>query len=111
LERKVCEVKEENIKAAALMPTVVQRSVLGTITVNLETNMPGTVSFMSPWQTINRRIHHLRNFLKRYPSKPKSLDDLEDLLDQFTMTIDLKFFLLLTGQQDVRRRQNHHFHE
>jgi hypothetical protein len=100
LERKVCEVKQENIKAAALMPTVVPRSVLGTIAVNLETNMPGTVSFMSRRQTINRRIHRLRNFLKRYPSRP--FDDLEDLLDQFTMTIDLKSFLFLnyTVKQD-----------
>ncbi len=53
VEKKVRKVKEENIKATALTPTVMPRSVLGTITVNLETNMPGTVSFISHRQQEN----------------------------------------------------------
>ncbi len=102
MERKVREVKDEKIKAAALMPTVGPPLFWGEITVNLETNMPDTASFVLHRQTINRRIQRFTNTMKKYPPKPKSFDDLEELLEQLTMTSDLKTFLLLndTVKQD-----------
>jgi hypothetical protein len=95
LERKVREVENDKIRAAALMPTVEPRSVLGEIAVNLETNLPGTVSFMAHRQTINRRIHRLRNNIKGFPPKPKTFDDLANLPEHLTMTSDMKNFVLL----------------
>ncbi len=50
VERKVKEVEQENIAAAALLPTVTPRWVLGAIAVNLETSVPGTSGFISSHQ-------------------------------------------------------------
>jgi hypothetical protein len=55
VERKVKEVEQENIAAAALLPTVAPRSILGAIAVNLETIMSGhLVSF--PFATPSTRL-------------------------------------------------------
>jgi hypothetical protein len=95
VERKVKEVEQENIAAAALLPTVAPRSVLGAIAVNLKTSMPGTSGFISSCHTINQAIHKARKQLKGYTPKNKMFDDLLEIPGQFSKTADGQQFLVL----------------
>jgi hypothetical protein len=47
VERKVKGVENKNIEAAALLPTVTPRSILGAISENLDATMPGTSAYIS----------------------------------------------------------------
>jgi hypothetical protein len=72
VERKVKEVEQKNIAAAALLPTMAPRSILGAIAVNLETSMPGTSGFISNRHTINQAIHKACKKLKGNPPSQRS---------------------------------------
>jgi hypothetical protein len=97
VERKVKEVEQENIAAAALLSTVAPpRLILGASAVNLETSMPGTSGFISNRHTINQAIHKACTQLKGYPPpKPKKFDDLLEIPKQFSKTADGQQFLVL----------------
>jgi hypothetical protein len=95
VERLVKEVEKENITAAALLPTVAPRSILGAISVSLESKMPGSSAFISHRQNINQAIHKQRKLLKGYPSQAKDFEDLINIPDQFSTTADKKPFLVL----------------
>ncbi len=71
--RKVKEVEQENIAAAALLPTVAPRSVLGAIAVNLEASMPGTSDFISNHHTINQAIHKAQKTTEGAPPKAQDV--------------------------------------
>jgi hypothetical protein len=60
LEQTVRELELEKVKLAGQMPTVGPRTVLGDITVALETNLPGGTVFMRSKQSISKAIHQER---------------------------------------------------
>jgi hypothetical protein len=95
VERQVKMVEKENIAAAALLPTVAPRSILGAISVAVENKMPGSAAFVSNRHNINQAIHKKRKSLKGYPSQAKAFEDLHDIPEQFATTADKKRFLLL----------------
>jgi hypothetical protein len=95
VERKVKEVEIENIAAAALLPTVTPRTILGAISSNLEANLPGTSAFISNRNAINQAVHKKRKLLKGYPPKAKVFEDLVNIPEHFSKTADGKPFLVL----------------
>jgi hypothetical protein len=81
VERKVKEVETKNIAAAALLPTVTSRTILGAISSNLEANMPRTSVYISNRNAINQAVHKKRKLLKGYTPKAKVLEDLVNIPD------------------------------
>jgi hypothetical protein len=73
LEQTIREVELEKVKLAGQMPTVGPRTVLGDITVALETNLPGGTAFMRSKQSISKAIHWERQAIKGFPSSLPSL--------------------------------------
>jgi hypothetical protein len=76
VERKVKEVETENIAAAALLPMVTPRTILGAISSNLEANMSRTSVYISNRNAINQAVHKKRKLLKATLPRPRFLKTL-----------------------------------
>jgi hypothetical protein len=95
LEQTVRDLEQEKVKLVGKMPTVVPRSVLGDITVALETNLPGGTAFMRSKQSISKAIHRDRLAIKGFPHKPKVFEDILDIPPQLKVTSYGQPFLVL----------------
>ena len=84
IERKVKTVVKTAVESAAMLPTVTPRTILGSIAVNLETNLPGTTKFIPNRNTVSQAVNRARRTVKGHPPKPQHFDDLIDLPVSFT---------------------------
>ncbi len=94
------ELEQEKVKLAGRMPTEVPRSVLGDITVALETNLPGGTAFMRSKQSISKAIYRERQTINGFPHKPKVFEDILRILPQLKVTSDGQPFLVLNDTVD-----------
>ena len=84
IERMVKDVINEAISSAAILPTVAPRTVLGSIAVNLEKNLPGTSGFIPSRNTVTQAINRARRKIQGHPPVPKTFEDLQEIPEQFT---------------------------
>jgi hypothetical protein len=93
VERKVKEVETKNISAAALLPKVTPRTVLGVISENLRPPCLVHQPVFLTGMLSTKAVHEKRKLLKGYPLKAKIFEDLLDIPDKFSKTADGKPFL------------------
>ena len=72
IKRRVKDVINKAISSAAILPTVAPRTVLGSIAVNLEKNLPGTSGFIPLRNTVTQAINRARRKTQGQPLMPKT---------------------------------------